>query len=205
MEQEKITHSSCNMTLDGSSSISYPPLSTEQDDAQEVFTIAARNGFQCYHEKKYAESLVHFARALRQNNHAPLRVKAEILIAISNLHSLRKDTIKSIHALQLSLEMLMACFGPKSAPVAMVLQKLASEYAILKEPETAVECLCEALAIALANKSTSVCSIWRALGQQLMTLGLSEDAQTCFEEARTLSVEWIIAIIFILCAIDFIN
>lgn len=195
-QQERIEFSFRNMAINSPSPVSYSAFhrSAEEADghAQEedtTFDVEAQNGFQCYREGRPTESLFHFARALRQRDESPdlLPVKAEILIAIANLHSSRNDTIKSIHALQYSLEMLMAYYGPKSPPVAMVLQELADDYAILDQPETAAQCLCEALAIALASQSATVTSIWKALGQQLMTLGLTEDAQTCFDEARQLS------------------
>lgn len=192
-QQERIEVSFHNLSLGNpTSSDSY---STFQRSAEEehiniqnasYFDVAAEKGFQCYREGKAAESLCHFARALRYRDDTSklLPVKAEILIAISNLHSSRSDTVKSIHALQCSLEMLVAYYGPKSPPVATVLQKLADDYSILHQPETAVQCLCEALAIALATESPTVSSIWKTLGLQLLMLGLTEDAQTCFAEAR---------------------
>ncbi|GAX26577.1 hypothetical protein FisN_21Lu113 [Fistulifera solaris] len=184
LKQERIEVSFNNMTLNQVSS--YTSLQQSAEGEEATFDEAVQTGFKYYREGKASESLFHFARALRQREDKPelLPVKAEVLIAISNVHSFRSDPIKSIHALQYSLEMLVAYYGPRSPPVAVVLQKLANEYANIRQPETAIQCLCEALAIALASHNVHVSSIWRALGKQLLTLGLIEDAQTCFDEAK---------------------
>jgi tetratricopeptide (TPR) repeat protein len=182
--QERIEVSFNNMSLSELSPHCSFRRFTEGEEA--TFDEAVQAGFMYYREGKVSESLFHFARALRQREDKLelLPIKAEVLIAISSIHSFRSDTVKSIYALQYSLELFVAYYGPRSPLVAVVLQKLANEYANLRQPETAIQCLCEALAIALASHNVNVSSIWRALGKQLLTLGLIEDAQTCFDEAK---------------------
>ncbi len=184
LQQERIEISFNNMNLNERSS--YSSLQRSAEGEETTFDEAVQTGFKYYREGKASDSLFHFARALRQREDTPelLPIKAEVLLAISNVHSSRGDAIKSIHALQYSLEMLVAYYGPRSPPVAVVLQKLANEYANLRQPETSIQCLCEALAIALASHNVNVFSIWRALGKQLLTLGHIEDAQACFDEAK---------------------
>lgn len=169
----------------------------EQSEEGDLFLNAYKMGRQHYAQERFGPALLCYRTALQCKNkliHSePQEIKemySNILFDIGAIHVQFRDWVKCREAFYYCLDVRRVFLGNNHPAVASVLLQLGQVHNALGEPQYALELLIEAHSILLLSTpedKQALIAVWNAMGTVQKELGMIEDAESSFQEARNLS------------------
>jgi tetratricopeptide (TPR) repeat protein len=169
----------------------------EHSEEGDLFLNAYKMGREHYSHERFGPALVCYRTALQCKNkliHSePKEIKyvySNILFDIGMIHFRFHDWVKSREAFYYCLDVRRVFLGNNHPLVASVLLQLGQVHNALDEPQYALELLIEAHSILLLSApedKQAMIAVWNAMGNVQKGLGMIEDAESSFQEARNLS------------------